>query len=138
MLNTHTRAYKTTHLPTTGRAQPGPRHLSQPQSHHRATRPSQAQLTKSKSYPLLFSHQKTVQTFLKSQGPICMRSSDGNGASLPKTGLTTLLCLFSTQLLSPAPRLPHEPVRLARWLLWNRFWSKFTHDYHLSVATGKL
>ncbi|XP_038391314.1 uncharacterized protein LOC111095647 isoform X1 [Canis lupus familiaris] len=41
-------------------------------------------------------------------------------------------------LISGTEGFRTNPVHLASWLHWDVFWSKFTHDYRLSVATGKL
>lgn len=116
---TLTRAYETTPLPTIPRAQPGPWHLSQhPDTCHNARATTGTAVYKH-SQPglrsaLLFSHQKTIQTFCKSQGPVCLGEPPLQCPNLPKTGLTTLLSMFSTQLLSLAPKA-FKPV-LCIWL----------------------
>lgn len=69
-----------------------------------------------------------------------MRSSPSDGPGVPPLNRSNHFAFHVTHpaLISGTKGFHTNPVHLARWLHWNRFWSKFTHDYHLSVATGKL
>lgn len=132
----------TTHLPDIPRAQPGPPHLLQRQSHHwdgcapNLPKHNQPGLSSALCY---FHTGKRYKQSLSLRVQFCLWGPPLQCRIPPQNRSNHFAFhVLHPALISSTKGSPTSPVHLASWLHWNMFWSKFTHDYHLSAVTGKL